>query len=55
MMRNWSWLLISVAAAAHAEPPRQLEYAQDAFIAVRLLIVEKDGTRYEQLATRVSQ
>ena len=25
MMRNWSWLLISLAAAAHAEPPRQLE------------------------------
>ena len=27
MMRNWSWLLISLAAAAHAEPPRQLEIA----------------------------
>jgi len=27
MMRNWSWLLISFAAAAHAEPPRQLEIA----------------------------
>src|SRR5437660_8104403 len=25
MMRNWSWLLISVALAAHAEPPRQVE------------------------------
>ncbi len=25
MMRNWSWLLISLAAAAHAEPPRQVE------------------------------
>jgi len=24
-MRNWSWLLISLAAAAHAEPPRQVE------------------------------
>jgi hypothetical protein len=25
MMRNWSWLLISVAVSAQAEPPRQLE------------------------------
>ena len=25
MMRNWSWLLISLAAAAHAEAPRQVE------------------------------
>jgi len=25
MMRNWSWLLLSVAFAAHAEPPPQLE------------------------------
>ena len=25
MMRNWSWLLLSVALAAHAEPPAQLE------------------------------
>src|SRR5947207_1863726 len=130
MMRNWSWLLISLAAAAHAEPPRQLEIvftmsrngalmaevverleyvqgnykltetwkgkgiyallgaarrerirtpvgefdtvkvarqgderetaelwlaAERAFIPVRLLVVEKDGTRYEQVATRISQ
>jgi Protein of unknown function (DUF3108) len=27
MMRNWSWLLISVALSAQAEPPRQLEIA----------------------------
>jgi hypothetical protein len=29
--------------------------AERAFIPVRLLVVEKDGTRYEQLATRISQ
>jgi hypothetical protein len=47
MMRNWSWLLISVAAAAHAEPPRQLE--------VVFTMSRNAGTRYEQLATRLSQ
>ena len=25
MMRNWSWLVLSAALAAHAEPPPQLE------------------------------
>lgn len=29
--------------------------AAHAYIPVRLLVVEKDGTRYEQLATRISQ
>ena len=29
--------------------------AERAFIPVRLLVVEKDGTRYEQVATRISQ
>ena len=28
--------------------------AQHAYIAVRLLVVDKDGTRYDQLATRIS-
>ena len=29
--------------------------AERAYIPVRLLVIEKDGTRYEQLATRISQ
>jgi len=29
--------------------------AERAFVPVRLLVVDKDGTRYEQLATRISQ
>src|SRR5438105_4802437 len=114
MMRNWSWLLISVAGIAAAEPPprvelvftltrngsvmaevtEQLQYAggnyqltetgtgkgfyallgsarrvsqgedretaelwlaaERNYIPVRLLVVERDGTRYEQNATRIS-
>ncbi|TMG77382.1 MAG: DUF3108 domain-containing protein [Betaproteobacteria bacterium] len=28
--------------------------AERGYVPVRLLVVEKDGTRYEQLATRIS-
>jgi hypothetical protein len=52
MMRNWFWLLISAAAAAHAAPPERVELAFDvlhngssvARVAHRL---QHDGRAYE--------
>jgi hypothetical protein len=47
---------VKVARQSDERDSAELWLAADrAFIPVRLLVVEKDGTRYEQLATRISQ